>query len=50
MFEVPAKGSITLQIKTGVALQELSLKLKALKAYTAPKTQVVAEWRVVPQS
>lgn len=50
IFEVPAKGSITLQIKTGVALQELSLKLKALKAYTAPKTQVVAEWRVIPQS
>ena len=48
VFEIPAQGSIKLQIKTGEKLDELTLRLKALKAYSAPKTQVVAEWNIVP--
>lgn len=49
VFEIPAQGSIKLQIKTGDKLDELTLKLKALKAYSAPKTQAVVEWKIVPQ-
>jgi hypothetical protein len=48
VFEIPAQGSIKLQIKTGEKLDEFTLRLKALKAYSAPKTQVVAEWKIIP--
>ncbi|MEN8666246.1 MAG: Sb-PDE family phosphodiesterase, partial [Flavobacteriaceae bacterium] len=46
IFEIPAHGSLTLQIKTLERKSEMELKLKALKAYTAPKTQAVANWNI----
>lgn len=50
IFEIPAMGSITLQVKTLENLSKINLKLKALKAYTAPKTQAVVTWEIeVPQ-
>ena len=46
IFEIPAHGSLTIQIKTLERKSEMELKLKALKAYTAPKTQAVASWNI----
>jgi len=46
VFEIPAQGSITLQIKTLANLSEIQLKLKALKAYSAPKTPAKVSWNI----
>ncbi|MCW1953817.1 MAG: Sb-PDE family phosphodiesterase [Flavobacteriia bacterium] len=46
IVEIPAQGSLTLQIKTLERKSEITLKLKALKAYTAPKTQAVVQWNI----
>jgi len=46
IFTLPAKGRITLQIKTLEELESLELKLKALKAYIGPNEQAVASWMV----
>lgn len=46
VIEIPALGKITLQIKTLQILENLDLRLKALKAYTAPKTNPVIEWKI----
>jgi hypothetical protein len=46
IVEIPAHGSLTLQIKTLERKSEIELKLKALKAYVAPKTQAVVSWNI----
>lgn len=46
VFEIPAGGSYTLMVKTLEKKEKLSLQLKALGAYTAPKTHPVVEWEV----
>lgn len=50
IFTIPAKESITLQIKTLEPLDRLQLQLKALKAYVAPKEQAEVSWEVVVPS
>ncbi len=46
IFEIPAGGNYTLNIKTLEPKQSLTLKLKALKAYSAPGVQPVVTWEV----
>ncbi|MGB7395678.1 MAG: Sb-PDE family phosphodiesterase [Pricia sp.] len=46
VFEIPAGGTKTLQIKTLTAKSTISLKLKALGAFTAPKVQPVVAWEI----
>lgn len=46
VFEIPAQGSITLQIKTLANLSEIQLTLKALKAYSAPKSPTQVFWNI----
>jgi hypothetical protein len=46
VFSIPARGTITLQIKTLKKLDRIDLKLKSLKAYIAPKEQAVVSWEV----
>ena len=46
IFEIPAGSSYTLNIKTLEVLERIDLKLKALKAYVAPKTQPVIQWAI----
>ncbi len=48
IFEVPGGKSITLQIKTLDRKEKVDLKLKALGAYTAPKTHPVIQWELSP--
>ena len=49
VFEIPARGTYTLNIKTLEIKEEVILKLRALGAYTAPKQHPVVQWRVRPQ-
>ena len=44
MFTIPAKDSVTLQIKTLERKDRMVLSLKALGAFTAPKVQPIIEW------
>ena len=46
VFEIPAKGSYTLKVKTLDIKDKLRLQLKALGAFTAPRVQPVVEWDV----
>ena len=46
IFEIPAHGSIRLQIKTIENVPTIELKLKALKAYSAPATQETVSWNL----
>lgn len=46
VFTVPAEGTKALKVKTLERLGSLSLKLKALGAYTAPKEQPVITWEI----
>lgn len=46
VFTIPAKGTKTLRIKTLEKLSSLTLKLKALGAYIAPKINPVVTWEV----
>lgn len=46
VFEIPAKGSYTLQVKTLEEIARLQLRLKALGAFTAPGVQPVVDWDV----
>ncbi|MEX0274768.1 MAG: Sb-PDE family phosphodiesterase, partial [Flavobacteriaceae bacterium] len=46
IFEVPAGGSTTLQIKTLERLSELNVRLTALGCYTAPKTHPTINWQL----
>ncbi len=46
IFTVPAKGSVELQIKTLENLPKIQLKLKALKAYYAPREQAEVSWEI----
>jgi hypothetical protein len=46
IFEIPARGTFTLNIKTLEPKERIALKLKALKAYSAPGVQPVIEWDV----
>lgn len=46
VFTLKAKSSTTLQIKTLEQKEVLTLKLKALRAYVAPKVHPVIEWQV----
>ncbi|WP_411031275.1 Sb-PDE family phosphodiesterase [Spongiimicrobium sp. 3-5] len=46
IFEAPAKGTVVLQIKTLERMKAVDLRLKALRAYTAPKTQPTLSWDV----
>ncbi|NAS11056.1 Sb-PDE family phosphodiesterase [Poritiphilus flavus] len=46
VFSIPAGGNYTLQIKTLEQKEEITLALKALKAYTAPKVQPVIRWTI----
>lgn len=48
IFEIEAGQTITLNIKTLDRIQELSLDLKVLGAYTAPKTHPMVHWKVIP--
>lgn len=47
IFEIPAGGSYTLNVKTLEIKERIELKLKALKAYSAPKVQPVISWDIV---
>ena len=47
VFEIPAGETVTLQIKTLEKMESISLDLKALGAYTAPKEQPVISWNVI---
>ena len=49
VFELPAGGSTTLQIKTLEVLEEFTLELRALGAYTAPKQHPVVRWKIQPE-
>ncbi|MER3373387.1 MAG: Sb-PDE family phosphodiesterase [Allomuricauda sp.] len=46
VFTVPAEGTKTLQIKTLEEVQSLTLSLKALGAYVAPKEHPTVEWEI----
>jgi predicted metal-dependent phosphoesterase TrpH len=46
VFEIPAGETVTLQIKTLEKKESISLDLKALGAYTAPKEQPVISWEI----
>jgi predicted metal-dependent phosphoesterase TrpH/uncharacterized protein YaiE (UPF0345 family) len=46
VFEIPAHGEITLKVKTLQHLSTLELKLKALKAYIAPKQNPILQWSI----
>ncbi|MBT8281845.1 MAG: PHP domain-containing protein [Muriicola sp.] len=46
VFEIPAKEVFTLKIKTLEKVSSFVLKLKALGAYTAPKTHPVVNWDI----
>lgn len=49
VFEIPAGKKTVLQIKTLERKGKLDLRLKALGAYTAPKTHPVVTWEIVPE-
>lgn len=46
VFEVPSGETVTLQIKTLEKKESISLDLKVLGAYTAPKEQPVISWEI----
>jgi len=46
VFEIPAGEEVTLQIKTLEKKESISLDLKALGAYTAPKEHPVIRWEI----
>lgn len=46
VFEIPGRKTLTLQIKTLERKDRVDLKLKALGAYTAPKTHPVVAWQI----
>ncbi len=46
VFEIPAGATETLQIKTLEKKSSITVKLKALGCFTAPKVQPVVEWEV----
>ena len=46
LFEISSGETVTLQIKTLEKLDAIDLKLKALKAYSAPKMQPVMTWHI----
>ncbi|WP_232520828.1 Sb-PDE family phosphodiesterase [Flagellimonas nanhaiensis] len=46
VFTVPAEGTKTLQIKTLEKVDSLTLKLKALGAYVAPKQHPIINWEI----
>ena len=46
VFEIPAGGTYTLNIKTLEKKEAVTLRLRALGAYTAPKMHPVVEWEV----
>ena len=46
VFEIPARGTFTLRVKTLEAKEGIQLQLKALGAYTAPKVHPVIQWDV----
>lgn len=49
VFEIPAGGTYTLNIKTLEKKEAITLKLKALGAYTAPKVHPVVAWEIKAQ-
>ncbi|MEC8832683.1 MAG: Sb-PDE family phosphodiesterase, partial [Bacteroidota bacterium] len=46
VFTIPAAGTKTLQIKTLERIIDLTLKLKALGAYVAPKEHPIISWNI----
>lgn len=46
VFEVPALGTFTLNIKTLEEKERLDLKLKAIGAFTAPRQSPVITWQI----
>ena len=50
IFEIKAGQTVNLQIKTLEKLDQLTVKLKALGAYTAPKEQPIIEWNIPMES
>lgn len=46
LFTIPAKGSITLQIKTLEQKEQITLSLEAVGAYIAPKQHPIIEWEI----
>lgn len=46
VFEIPAGGTFTLNIKTLEKKDGITLRLKALGAYTAPKVHPVVTWEI----
>jgi hypothetical protein len=49
VFEIPARDIVTLNIKTLEVREEISLKLKALGAYYAPREHPVVQWELLPE-
>jgi predicted metal-dependent phosphoesterase TrpH len=50
VFEVPAGGTYTLQIKTLEAKESVKLALKALGAYSAPKQHPIITWEIAVEN
>ena len=46
VFQIPAKGTKTVHIKTLEKKESITLKLKALSGYTAPEQQAVVQWNI----
>ena len=50
VFEIPAGGTYTLQIKTLEAKDSVKLALKALGAYSAPKQHPIVTWEIAVEN
>jgi hypothetical protein len=50
VFTVPAEGTKVIQIKTLEKLDSLSLNLKALGAYVAPKQHPIVQWDITVEN
>lgn len=49
VFEIPAGGTYTINIKTLEKKERVALRLRALGAYTAPGVHPEASWEILPE-
>ncbi|TVZ16981.1 Sb-PDE family phosphodiesterase [Maribacter sp. MAR_2009_72] len=49
VFEIPAFGTFTLQVKTLQRLPRLKLSLKAIGTFVAPRTSPIISWEIIPE-
>lgn len=50
VFEIPAGSSYTLQVKTLEAKESITLRLKALGAFSAPRQHPLVSWEIIPKT